>query len=121
MKTLIVLTAVFSLSALVALVSPHQATAGDATGGSANAAADLTAKRTKVADEIAALTKTKPAPAAGQAPAVDPADEEIDLLGALDLVYVQIQAVGEHQTELGHIRERLQGQIDNLHKFGPPE
>jgi small-conductance mechanosensitive channel len=84
---------------------------------------DLTAKRAKVADEIAQLTKTKQAAVAGgeAAGAVDPADEQIELLGALDLVYVQLQAVSEHHDELGHVHDRLQAQLDNLHKFGPPE
>jgi potassium efflux system protein len=102
-------------------IRPASAAAADAATPAA--ADDLTAKRAKVADEIAQLTKTKQAAVAGgeAASTVDPADEEIELLGALDLVYVQRQAVSEHHEELGHVHDRLQAQLDSLHKFGPAE
>ncbi|HEY1784430.1 MAG TPA: hypothetical protein VGG30_02740, partial [Pirellulales bacterium] len=128
----------FTLTAwtLTAITSASPATAADATSpntaapstastdaASPSTAGDIPAKRAKVADEIAQLTKTKQAAVAGgeAAGAVDPADEQIELLGALDLVYVQRQAVAEHHDELSHVHDRLQAQLDNQHKFGPPE
>ena len=109
-------------AALSALAETNHAAADPATP-SASAPDDLAAKRTKVADEIAQLTKAKLAAVAGgeAAGSVDPVDEQIDLLEALDLVYVQLQSAAEHRDELGHVHDRLQSQLDNLHKFGPTE
>ncbi|HEX4145235.1 MAG TPA: mechanosensitive ion channel domain-containing protein [Pirellulales bacterium] len=124
-RFLLLLLVSIAPAALVEITHPAPLAAADTATPTAPAskADDLTAKRAKVADEIAQLTKTKQSSvAAGEAAsAVDPADEEIELLGALDLVYVQLQAVSEHHDELGHVRDRLQAQLDNQHKFGPAE
>jgi potassium-dependent mechanosensitive channel len=117
------------VSLLVCLALPLAAAAIDvrrAPGTDATAASapdDLKAKRAKTAEEIAQLAKAKEAAkAASEATAaIDALDEQLELLGALDLVYVQIEAVTERRDELAHVGERLQTQLDNLKKFGPPE
>ena len=106
---------------VVAEVSRLSPAAAAAEAASPAAAADLPSKRAKVADEIAQLTKTKQAAvAAGEAAgAVDPADEEIELLGALDLVYVQLQAVSEHHEELGWIGQVSEASCFQLPRSAP--
>ena len=76
-----------------------------------------------MADEIAQLTKAKQAAVAGgeAAGSVDPVDEQLELLGASTWFMSSFSRRPNTAMSWATSTIRLQTQLDNLHKFGPPE
>ena len=90
------------------------------------AAEDLAAKRAKLAEQIAKLAPAEDAAAdstekIAASGAATEAEEALDLLKTLDLLYVQHQATLEQKLEVESQQRRLQGELDALRNFGPPE
>jgi potassium-dependent mechanosensitive channel len=84
---------------------------------------DFADKRAKLAERIAKLT-AETAAAAPEKPAADgatPVDEELELLHALDLLYVQHEAVTDKRADVELEKKHLQDEADSLHRFGPAE
>lgn len=104
--------------------APAASSSATSPGAAATGATDeLTAKRAGLAERIAKLT---PADAAAEsadakAPAASEAADELDLLHALDLVYLQHQAAIAEQALVEQEKKRLQDEVEALHNFGPAE
>ena len=118
----LLLLALAALSALAEVA--HVRVAGRAADSAAPATADdLAAKRAKVADEIAQLTKTKQAagpPANQPGRSIRPTSRSICSRRSTWSMS-SFRPRPNITTSWATSHDRLQSQLDNLHKFGPPE
>lgn len=89
--------------------------------------AELTAKRAKLAEQIAKLEAVveaaeKAAEESGkESDSGSQAEEELDLLKTLDLIYMQHLAAFEQKADLGNRLRGTQEELTALQSFGPPE
>ncbi len=68
-----------------------------------------------------AQTAEDPAGKPDQAPAATEAAEELDLLSALDLVYIQQQAAADDRTAQEEAKKQVAKEAESLKNYGPSD